>query len=523
MARLNTPAAPRPRTPITGESNASGSTHNGGAGYLRDEKSELFLGAVSNLNENTAYESAEVRADRLRPLIARVALSDPRWVVEFVAWLRGSANLRSVAVLVAAEAAHSRLEAGSAGHTRQIVRSPLQRADEPGEFLAYWVSRFGRNVPKPVKRGIADAARDLYSERSWLKWRGRGDAGSISMLDVLNLTHPKPKDGRQSQLFAQIVAHGYNREAELGSELSVLRARETFSKLTASQIRTAISADAQKLADAGLTHEALAGFVGKLEAPDWEALIPTMGYMALRMNLSRIVEAGVSSKTIHLVSKRLADPDEVARSRQMPVQFLAAYRNAPIQFHWPLEQAMNHSLERVPALPGRTLILVDRSGSMWNSLSERGTLNRADAAAVFGSALALRAEDATLVEFGTKSNEVKFRKSGSVLHMSTHEFGNLGGTNTRDAVQRWFDGHDRVINLTDEQSGGWGFYAKDPYEGIVPEKTPVFTWNLAGYQHGEVATGKHRHTFGGLSDIGFDLIRPIESGFIAGWPWEQTP
>lgn len=519
MARLNAPAAPRPRTPIAGERIASGSTHNGGAGYLRDEKSELFLGAVSNLNESTAYETAEVRAERLRPLIASVAVTDPSWVEEFVAWLRGSANLRSVAVLIAAEAAHARLEAGAAGHTRQIVWSAMQRADEPGEFLAYWTSRFGRNVPKPVKRGIADAARDLFSERSWLKWRGRGDAGSISMLDVLNLTHPKPKDERQSQLFAQIVAHGYGREVELGDDLSVLRARKQFAALHKSEMRARVASEAENLASAGITHEALAGFLGKLGSAEWEALIPTMGYMALRMNLARIIEAGVSQSAIELVSRRLADPEEVARSRQMPVQFLAAYRNSPVQFHWPLEQAMNHALSRVPSLPGRTLILVDRSGSMWAPLSERGSLNRSDAAAVFGSALALRAENATLVQFGSTSSEVTFRKSDSVLDMATRKFGDLGGTCTREAVKRWFSGHDRVINLTDEQSGGVFGRAKDPYAGIVPEKTPVFIWNLAGYRYGEAAPGKHRHIFGGLSDIGFDLIEPIESGFVAGWPW----
>ena len=53
---------------------------------------------------------------------------------------------------------------------RQVVDSVLLRADEPGELLAYWTSAYGRNIPKPVKRGVADAVRRLYNEQSLLKY-----------------------------------------------------------------------------------------------------------------------------------------------------------------------------------------------------------------------------------------------------------------------------------------------------------------------------------------------------------------
>ena len=76
-------------------------------------------------------------------------------------------------------------------------------------------------------------------------------------------------------------------------------------------------------------------------------------------------------------------PAEVARSRQFPFRYLAAYRHAPsLRWSYPLEQALGHSLANVPALPGRTLVLVDRSGSMFYSrMSDRSELTRADAPA----------------------------------------------------------------------------------------------------------------------------------------------
>ena len=51
----------------------------------------------------------------------------------------------------------------SSAATGRWSSSVLQRADEPGELLAYWLAAHGRAVPKPVKRGVADAAVRLYT------------------------------------------------------------------------------------------------------------------------------------------------------------------------------------------------------------------------------------------------------------------------------------------------------------------------------------------------------------------------
>lgn len=525
MARFNTARPARPRTPIRSEATASGLTFEGGAGFARDPKSEVFLGVVSDLSEDTFYEQAEERRSRLGPLIAQIAVSDPDWITRLVGWVRGKANLRSVAIFLAAEAVHARLAAGATGGNRQIVSAAIRRADEPAEFLAYWRNTYGGTLPKPVKRGVSDAVQRVYSEASWLKWRGKGDRGDLDFRDVLNLVHAVPRDERQAALFEQIVAHGYGRKAEFSPEtLPVLSARNEFAALSEDEryARVTEPGAAKALFAAGVTWEALSGFLGRLDAKAWEAVIPNLGYTALRMNLRNFVEAGVSDSVLDAVSARLADADEVARSRALPVQFLAAYRNAPMQFHWPLEQALNHSVNRVPALPGRTLVLVDCSGSMNGRLSAKGSLSRMDAAVAFGAALALRAEDATLVAFGDRSTEITFRKSDSILGLS-RRFENMGGTRSREAVARHYSGHDRVVNLTDEQYGSYSYWSmgneRSVYAGIVPEKVHTFTWNLAGYRYGSEAEGPTRHTFGGLTDIGFDLIALIEQGRITDWPF----
>jgi hypothetical protein len=218
------------------------------------------------------------------------------------------------------------------------------------------------------------------------------------------------------------------------------------------------------------------------------------------------------------VAARIGDPREVRRSRQFPFRYLAAYQHAPsLRWSYPLEQALGHSLANVPALPGRTLVLVDRSGSMfWSRVSERSRLSRAEAAAVFGTALALRAADADLVQFGSTSEKVAFRKGESVLKV-LERFGDLGGTDTTEAVRRHYQGHDRVLIVTDEQ---YAAHRQGDPTARIPDRVPVYTWNLEGYRagHGPSGTG-NRHTFGGLSDAAFRMVPLLESGRDGRWPW----
>jgi hypothetical protein len=151
-------------SPIHTQAIATGVTYEGASGYARDAKSELFLLAVSNMvGENTFYEGAAARDARFAALVRGLAVTDPAWTARLIGWLRSGANLRSAALVAAAEFVSARVAAGLAGGNRQVIGSVLVRADEPGELLAYWFATHGRNVPKAVKRGVADAATRLYT------------------------------------------------------------------------------------------------------------------------------------------------------------------------------------------------------------------------------------------------------------------------------------------------------------------------------------------------------------------------
>jgi hypothetical protein len=532
MAKFNTSTArPTPAALITGEKRPSGVTYEGGAGYARDAISELFLLAVSNMvGENTFYEAATDRDDRYRTLVRVATLVDPEWTVRFLRWLRQDANLRSASLVGAAEFVRARLDAGESGLSRQVVDSVLRRADEPGELLAYWTAAYGRAVPKPVKRGIADAVGRLYHERALLKWDS--DARGFRFGDVLDLVHATPAVAGQGALFEHAIDRRHHRDNPIPADLAVLRGHAELMALPLDARRALFdSPDAvDTLRAAGMTWESVAGWLqGPLTAPVWEALIPVMGYQALLRNLRNFDQAGVSDEVAATVATKLADPAEVARSRQLPMRFLSAYRSAPsLRWSWALEQAIGHSLANVPVLPGRTLVLVDTSSSMRSVFSANGSLMRWDAAAVFGLALAQRCRDVDVVSFahaGTwqgrtfPASLVFHLRAGESLLAAVRRWDDGGyfiggGTDTVGAVRRRFAGHDRVVILTDEQAG------RGDVGGALSADVPLFTWNLAGYPRGHAPAGtRNRYTFGGLTDVGFRLIPLLESGRDARWPF----
>lgn len=528
MSKFNTVKRTGVQSPIKSANvavNASGK-----AGFARDTKSELFLLAVSNfVGQDTFYESAKNRDDRFSTLCAQVAVQDPIWFYKFVGWLRNDAFMRSAAVVAAVEGSKAvydvRGQVNADQSPRAIVAASMARADEPGEVLSYYESKYGKNFPAYLKKGVADGAKRLYNEYSLLKYDT--DSKGYRFADVIQLTHPSADSVKQNILFKYALDRRYGNVNGIPESLDMILRRQEMMEMPVAARREYLEGHTSVpyvFSKAGMTWEALSGWLqGPMDSTAWEAVIPNMGYMALLRNLRNFQQAGVSTSVMDSVLTKLADAEQVAKSKQFPFRFYAAYcaNSGNLQIAAALDRALNASLSNVPSLKGRTLILVDRSGSMFQHHRTDTELTMADKAAIFGSALALRAEDADLVQFGSAWRDngyekVPFRKGDSLIPM-LNKFKDMGGTDTAAAVRGSFKNHDRIVIVTDEQYNGWG---GDPLAS-VPANVPVYTWNLEGYGVGQSESGsKKRHTFGGLTDKGFQMIPLLEIGQSQKWPWE---
>jgi hypothetical protein len=245
--------------------------------------------------------------------------------------------------------------------------------------------------------------------------------------------------------------------------------------------------------------------------------------MALARNLRNFDEAGVSDEVAAKVAARFVDPDEVARSRMFPYRWLAAYEQAPsLRWAHALDKALQASLRNLPAMPGRSLILVDTSLSMTStSFSARSKMTPVKAAAVFGVVLAAKGEQVDLYGFADGVFLHQVGKGASVIREVDRlckRVGEVGhGTQIAESIRTTYRGHDRVFVFSDMQTMDGGVTS------AVPKDVPLYGFNLGGYRPAAFDAGRpNRIEFGGLTDATFRMVPLIEAGRDAAWPWEMT-
>lgn len=481
----------------------------------RTAKSELFVLAVGRFyGEDSFYESKNESTKRFVALVHKVTKSDPAWMAEFLKWLRNEGNIRTAAIVGAAEY----VKAGGP-NGRSVVKSVIVRADEPAEMMAYWLNNHGRRVPQPIKRGIRDAAQALYNERNFARWDSKSNA--VRMADVVELTHPAPKGGWQSDLFKYMLEDRHGRGTFEGKHLVYLEKRSKCVSRT--DYLTELQAGNPTISWENVSS---AG-TGSMTADEWLTLYDFMGYMAKLRNLRNLDKAGVDVRTKHIIGNTLADKEQVAKSRQLPMRFYSAYKNVSDDV-WKsyLSEALDHSLANVPKVHGKWLVLIDASGSMSYSWSHSGDLDYYDSATVFGAAFAKvnNADVRTYSSTGQLSPKMTLTGKNTLrivedLHKNTYNFG--GGTDTTGNLRKAFAAgkYDGVLLLTDEQYNGGGFYGRagNPSDAI-PASVPLYTFNLAGYKGGHDIK-PNRVTVGGLNDAAFNMIAAVEAS-KAKWPWE---
>jgi hypothetical protein len=132
----------------------------------------------------------------------------------------------------------------------------------------------------------------------------------------------------------------------------------------------------------------------------------------------------------------------------LPFRYVAAARAAPRFEPW-LDEALMEAVLEGPVFDGRTIVLVDVSGSMTSRLSARSDLTRMDAAAALASVIP---GDLRVFTFSNKVVEVPPRRGmagvDAVVRSQPH-----GGTELGKAVAHVNRlPHDRLIVVTDEQS-----------------------------------------------------------------------
>jgi 60 kDa SS-A/Ro ribonucleoprotein len=393
--------------------------------------------------ESQFYEDGVEIAGRIAELVPKVAAEK---VAALAVEAREQMKLRHAPLLLVREMA--RLNTHRT-HVSETLARVIQRADELAEFIAiYW--KDGR-VPLSgqVKKGLA-AAFPKFDEYQLAKY-DRG--GPIKLRDVLFLCHAKPRDEAQAEAWRRLIA-------------GLLTTPDTW-------------------------EVALSSGTDKREA--WERLLreQKLGALALLRNLRNMREAGVDESLV------LNAIGSMSTARVLPFRFLAAARYAP-RWEEALEQAMLKRVAETEKLPGKTIVLVDVSGSMTAPLSRRSEMQRTDAA--YGLAVLLReiAETVAVYSFSDNLVEVPARR-GFALRDAIDASQQHSSTQLGKAIEKLNgEKYDRLMVITDEQS----------HDRVPAPRGEGYVINVASYKNG-VGYGKWTH-IDGWSEAVIDYIRALE-------------
>jgi len=428
-------------------------THEGGKAKHINAALELERTVMAcMLWERSFYESGESIVDRIQQLVAKVA---PKKVAELAIKARYDMKLRHVPLLLVSIMV--KLPAYRP-YVSDTLFQIINRPDEMAEFLAmYW--KDGKcPVANSVKRGLASCFLK-FNEYQFSKWNR---PNAIKLRDVMFICHPKPVNKKQEDMFKRIAD-------------DTLEVPDTW------EVALSSGADKQKT---------------------WTRLLEEkkLGGMALIRNLRNMENVGVDKQ---LVKKSIT---EIKSNFILPFRYIAAAKYAP-KFEPELEYAMFNSLVTHDKLKGNTVLLIDVSGSMWQSLSSKSDMLRIDTAC--GLAMLLReiCEDIDIYTFSLELKSVAPRRGfalrDAIINSQDHSGTYLGHAvkniyakkGSSDRFSGYYRGHltfkgqglspERLIVITDEQSA----------DKVPNPKGKGYMMNVASYQNG-VGYGAWTHIDG---------------------------
>jgi hypothetical protein len=393
--------------------------------------------------ENQFYLDGKSHAELVKELVAKV---QPAKVELLAQEARTKFKLRHIPLLLARELArHGKLQATA-------LTNVIQRPDEMSEFLSIYWQEGKSAVSNQVKKGLA-ACFNKFNEYQLAKWNK--NSAAIKLRDVMFISHPKPQSAEQAALFKRIADD---------------------SMATPDTWETQLSAGADKC-----------GTFTRLMTEK------KLGALAFLRNLRNMRDSGVADSLI----REYAQTVDV--SKVLPFRYIAAARIVP-QYEDMLEQMMFRSLETHQKIPGKTVLVIDVSGSMFGTkISSKSDLDRFDAAAALAMLCREVCEQVEIYSFSGNAVRVAPRR-GFALREAISRSQNHGGTYLGQAMRtiNANGSYDRCIVFTDEQS----------YDRPEAPRGKGYVVNVASYQNG--VNHSAWTEINGFSEAVVDYIQALE-------------
>ena len=427
--------------------------------YSIDDELRLIAMLNTLKLEPQYYRSENETMRELRDLIERIGLKDPYFVCQAIKYSRCMRDgMRSINHLAAALVAPFIAGKDYAKRFYSLYNKKTKeggcifRPDDMSEIKDVYDALTNSTLSNAMKKGFASAIEslDTYQLAKYKK----------SIIDISNLVHPNSKRSK-----AVITVNG--------KEMQTLDALMQGITVSADTWEVANSEAGQIVAKA-----VKEGKLDKVEAEkvlteakndNWEALLTEgkLGILAALRNIRNMMK-DPRPEVIEKLCKLLSNPEAIKKGMIMPYQMDIAYeiineefRNN--QYSFDVKHALEKGLElAIPnlqhALPGKTLVMIDCSGSMHMNCSQGGKRMRASASSKAGllAAIVAKATGADVIRFGDNAQYANYDRSKNVFDLGKQlSQDNMGCTNIASAfnlarVHR--KAYDRIILLSDNEA-----------------------------------------------------------------------
>jgi hypothetical protein len=493
---------------------------------------EKFEKLVQRVEANTNGRFSKIDLDEVSKEVLETAGSiangsNPEDLLIIARWLRHDMNIRATpqALLVVA----SRFDA-TKPFVRKYAPEIAVRPDEIKTCLLMHRFFFGmKSIKNCLAQGLSDAT-SKFKERGLIKYDNPAWPTWKDVLQVLPRGNGRP-------LSKELATYFLKGEVVDPSKTPVIAARKALNKLDT------FSDEAKDLAVKSMVNwEVLLSQFGNEKKAVWEFLIENdlVGYMALLRNLRNLLEVNASDSVIRKAVDKLADPEQVRRSKQLPFRFLMAHQMLEEHFRYgnaktrnvskmleAIESASNYSVENLQKLPGLTAVFADNSGSMGTAVSGKSKMTCAGAANALCGVVAKLCEDAIVGAFATEVAPVTFTKHDTVIGISNKvaKANTKGWSTNAYKIPEFLKSQgvkpDRVIILSDMQcwNDSWGSAPLcDTWNRF--KKTSPDTWlhsvHLNGYGDTPIQEGKRVNLTAGFSEKIFDTFLSAEGVSVDG-------
>ena len=484
------------------------------------------LRLISMLNtiklEPQFYRSENQTMRELRDLIERIGLKDPYFVAQAIVYSRClGEGMRSVNHLAAALLAPfiSGKEYAKRFYglwdKKEKKGGCIYRVDDMSEIKDVYAALNKSTLSNSMKKGFA-AVLEALDTYQLAKYKD-------TVIDMANLTHPKSALSK-----AEIVVDG--------KKMKVIDALMKGITVSADTWEVANSEAGQEVAKA-----VKAGKLTKAEAEvtlanakndNWEAMLTEgkLGILAAIRNIRSMLKSP-RKEVIDALCKLVSNGQAIRDGKVMPYQIDYAYEVVKKEFsnsadgRRVMEALLKGYEYAVPnlaeALPGRTCVMVDCSGSMNTYCSQAGQRSNiastaAEKAGLIAATIA-KATNADVVRFGSHAEFYSYDPNESVFSLGRkigHD--NMGGTSIPSAFELIHNAkrqYDRIILLSDNECNARGYWSGDWVSGAYKKYVHdvanpyVYAVDLAAYGTTPVAGDKVNYYFG----YGFAMFEDIAS------------